>query len=299
MRPAELSLDEVELLLAFAGAGNATEAARRVGLSQPAFNERLRRLESRLQPSPFAWEGNKRILSQFGSRLVSDLEPRVVELRRSLSNLFLAERGLVGRPLRVAGRNEVFQRLAVTMPWFSHPLELRVCSSQQALTLVESGECDVALSVVKPAGANLVQRRLFFSTALFVVNKSLMPRRWRAEGWPDRTEAHPFLTQVPWLSYSEGDRLHGEFLLAMGVADEGLLRKVVCDDWQVLWRLVRSGVGAAVLPAAYVDATVNDVFRFSPSAEFQRNPFYLVTRREIARHDVVRAFVDFAGGALS
>ncbi len=291
-----LTLEDIPIFLAFATSSSAAVGATRVGLSQPAFNERLRRLEAELKPSPFAWQGNKRVLNDFGKKLLKALEPQLQSLRFCIEDVVEDEQGGAHGPLRIAGRNEIFSRLAKVSSHFSQSMVLQSCSSHEALERVQKGEVDVAISVIKPQNPHLIIRRLFVSRAVLVVPKAFLPAV-RAGTIVDRT-MWGSLKSRPWFAYQEQDSLFVEFLKLAGWSRGEIDLRVCCDDWQVLWRFVKAGLGCAVLPAAYVEEHAM-VHVSQPAEAFQNNPFYLVARKEKAQTPRVREFFEFAKESLA
>jgi DNA-binding transcriptional LysR family regulator len=73
--------------------------------------------------------------------------------------------------------------------------------------------------------------------------------------------------------------------------------RLYCDNWPTLWRFVKAGVGCAVLPAAYVEASA-DVVAVPPVEGFQKNPFYLVYGKEKSDWPRVREFVAMCASKL-
>jgi DNA-binding transcriptional LysR family regulator len=291
-----LTLEDIPVFLAFASSPSAAAGAARVGLSQPAFNERLRRLEAELKPSPFSWQGNKRVLNDFGKRLLKALEPQLQSLRFCMEDVLANELEFVHGPLRVAGRNEIFSRLSEGFSRFSQAMILQTCSSHEALERVQKGEVDVAISVIRPQNPHLIMRRLFVSRAVLVV-----PKAFLSEARGSRSIERSMwgsLKARPWFAYQEQDSLFVEFLKLAGWSRGDIDLRVCCDDWQVLWRFVKAGLGCAVLPAAYVEDHPM-VLVSQPADAFQNNPFYLVARKEKAQTARVREFFEFAKESLA
>ncbi len=294
-----LAIEDIPLFLAFAQCKNTSLAAERLGLSQPAFNERLRRMEAHLRPSPFAWKGNKRILSDFGKTLLSTVAPQIQTLQLLIDDKTQGESSHRGRPLRVAGRNEIFSRLSGHLANFSHQLIIQNCSSRESLERVQSGEVDLAISVVKPEDPLLVIRKLFFSHAVVAVPKKFLKGKKILD--MEKRDSHSIsldaIKTLPWFAYQEQDKLFLSFLNLAGWKSSDINLRMCCDDWKTLWQFVMAGEGCAVFPSAYAQST-NAVFVYSPAPNFQKNPFYMVCRRERSAWPQVREFYEVAKQVL-
>lgn len=284
-----LSLEDIPVFLAFANSASAARAAECLGMSQPAYNERLRKLDSNFRPSLFARQGNKRVLSEFGKTLAEKIFPFVRDIELCVENTVEEEVGGLQKPLRVAGRNEVFSRFEAGIAGYSSTLLLRSCSSHEALQLVERGDADIAISVVKPSQPNLVSRKIFTSTAVLAVPTRLMQKhRLKAvaltqiNGWLE-------VQKMPWLAYAQEDKLFSEFHEMLGARGCVPDVRIYCDNWPTLWRFVKAGAGCAIVPSAYTEQC-DSVVSVAPTPDFQKNPFYFVCQKEKADRPRVREF---------
>jgi DNA-binding transcriptional LysR family regulator len=292
-----LRFEDIPVLLEFARASNASVAARKMDMSQPAFNERLRRLEETVEPALFVRNGNKRVLSPFGRSVCRVLEADTQMLLGSLETVFEEAHAESRRPLKVVGRSEVFSRLAGMLSKYPHALELRSSSSRMAVELVQNGEADVAISSLKPQNPQLVIRKLFVSNAVAAVAKNRLTKLGGTSEHGMGPEVWPLLKTIPWAAYAENDRLFLAFLSLAKWNREDIAVPLLCDNWEAIWRFVKAGEGCAVLPAAYVERS-NEIIAGAPVPYFETNPFFLVSTQNKARWPRVRAFFEFARDAL-
>jgi DNA-binding transcriptional LysR family regulator len=292
-----IQFDDIPYFLAFGRASNTSEAAQKMAMSQPAFNERLRRIEQSVEPALFSWDGNKRVLSAFGRDVHKVLAADMQTLTASLDSVFEEAGSDDGRPLKVVGRSEVFSRMAGALSQFPHNLMLQSCSSRMAVDLVQNGEADVAISALKPTNPHLVIRKLFVSRAVVAVSKSLLQGHGELLGNSLEPDAWARLKTLRWAAYGESDRLFESFLKVMNWNRQDICVSLFCDNWQALWRFVKGGQGCAVLPAAYVELS-RDVVAIPPAPHFETNPFFFVSPQSKLRRARVRAFFDFAKEAL-
>lgn len=302
MKSRSLAFEDVPVFLAFAKSKNAASAATLVGLSQPAFNERMRKLEAELMPSPFSWEGNKRVLNSFGKKVVNVLEPQVLVLLDTIDNTIEEESAGALTPLRVAGRNEIFTRLSPGLSSFQYRVVLQSCSSHEALQRVQHGDVDVAISAIKPSDPHLIIRKLFTSFAVLAIPQQFLTeeakRSFNKNANKVQSPLIESLKKRPWFVYQENDNLFTAFLKISGWDESEMDVRACCDDWQILWRLVKSGAGCAVLPSAYTEPHP-DVTIVLPEANFQHNPFYLTCRKEKSNSKRVHEFYEFAKNFLT
>jgi DNA-binding transcriptional LysR family regulator len=226
---------ETELLgsfVAFAETLNFTRAARRVGLSQPAFFERIQRLSEELDTRLYRKQGRTLSLTPDGVRLLAfarDLDARFRE--------FLSE----GGPQRVtlaAGEGSYLYLLGPAIAAFGPELELLTLGARDSLEALARGDADLAVGVV-----DLVPRGIEAADLLSTPLCLAMPAR------------HP-LTRVRRLRtrHLRGQRLiltpegqlHRDLVgRALGGDQPGGV--VEADGWPLMLKFVQLGMGLAVV----------------------------------------------------
>lgn len=167
--------NEVRTFLAVAETRSFSRAAEALHLTQPAVSKRIQSLETSLGVALFDRVGKRVHLTDAG-RL---LEPRASALLHSVRDTQTLLRNLHARVdgrLRLATSHHVgLHRLAPVLRAFSQryadvELDIRFMDSEEAHTLVESGEVELAVVTLDPSGEiSLSARTLWADPLEFVV----------------------------------------------------------------------------------------------------------------------------------
>jgi DNA-binding transcriptional LysR family regulator len=237
----EWSLQQLGYLRAVARADTWTDAAERLGVTQPALSQGLAELERRLGMELFERRGRNRVLTD-AARPVLEHAERVLlaaaDLDAVASGLGTGDTG----PLRV-GMIDVaaLHTLPATITRFRqrHPdveLHLVVAPSAPLVAALRSGDLDLAV-VVRPAE---------LPTSLHahdLIDEEL--RVYAPEGFPRRRAARSW---GPWAMYPEGSTTRA--LIEAALHRAGAPIEVVTESAnpEVLRQMVRLGLGWAVLP---------------------------------------------------
>ncbi len=237
----EWTLQQLGYLREVARADTWSEAAERLGVTQPALSQGLAELERRLGVALFERRGRNRVVTDAARPLV-DLAERVLV---SAADLTSAARGVargVTGPLRV-GMIDVaaLHTLPDSITRFrrSYPeveLRLMVAPSGPLLRALRSGTLDLAV-VIRPAELppGLTVSSLS-EEELRVYAPEGVPRRRAASGWG------------PWAMYPQGSTTRSIIEGALQRAGAPLDVVSESDNPEVLRQMVRLGLGWAVLP---------------------------------------------------
>lgn len=150
------------LLEAVDACASLAEAASRLRVSVPTLAERMKALEAHLPFAPFATMGRRKVLTEFGRRLLDSTRPAADALDAALHDALARETHPARSTIRLAGRAEILARFARGCD-FPGTVALEPCSSMEASRRVRDRECDFAISHAPPAHSSLVSRKLFVS----------------------------------------------------------------------------------------------------------------------------------------
>jgi DNA-binding transcriptional LysR family regulator len=167
MQMGSLNLSQLELVEALARSGNLTDAAQRLGLSQPAASHALARLRREVQDPIFVRTSKGMRPTPYGSRLATAVDEALQLLREGLKpredfqpraakrtfNVFMSD---VGQLLYLP---PLLERLAIEGPGIA--LRVRPVPAKAPHLMLEAGEVDLAIGTHTTLVAGCMQRRLF------------------------------------------------------------------------------------------------------------------------------------------
>lgn len=293
----ELDLPTLRLVRALADTGTLTAAARRLGYSQPAASQQLRRAELRAGHPLVTRAGRALVLTEAGRRLAEHavhVQAALDAARQDLDDLA----GLTSGRVRVAGFPSasstlvpaVFSRLGAAHPGLR--LEYLEAEPPEALAALRAGTIDVALTF-SHAGASspqesddLVARTPFVDRTVLVLPAD-----------------HPFregddlggLDDARWIAGCPRCRGH----LLDVAAGAGFVPQIVLetDNALAVLGMVAAGLGVALLPGlALVSAAVPTGVRLVALGDEHVRRVHVVHGRGARRVPSVRAVVAAATG---
>ena len=288
----ELDLQTLRLVRALADTGTLTAAAARLGYSQPAASQQLRRAEQRAGHPLVARSGRSLALTEAGRRLADHavhVQAALDAARQDLDDLA----GLTSGRVRVAGFPSasstlvpaVLSRLGAAHPGLR--LEYLEAEPPEALAALRAGTVDVALTF-SHAGASspqesddLLARTPFVDSTVLVL-----------------PGGHPFeqgddlagLADERWIAGCPRCRGH----LLDVAAGAGFVPEIVLetDNALAVLGMVAAGLGTALLPGlALVSAAVPAGVRLVPLGDEHARRVHVVHARGARRVPSVRAVV--------
>ncbi len=242
----DLSIRQLEYLVAVSEAPTFALAARRTGVSASALSQGLAELEHRLGVPLFDRDGRRRVLRP-EARPVLDHARQVVALTGDLARW--AERTRTGREglLRVGMIDAVaVHHHSQTLRRFrdDHPglrLLLRVAPSRDLLAELAAGALDLAVCVEPPASVRGVWTEPLMAEALAVY-------------CPGGRRAGPPETWGPWVLFPPDS--HTRTIAEAALREAGAPLEVVAESHQpeVLREMVGLGLGWTVLPTVQAES---------------------------------------------
>ena len=272
----DLSIRQLEYLVAVSRSPSWAVAAESVGVSPSAISQGLAELERRIGVPLFDREGRRRLLRP-AARPVLEHARQVVALTADLAGW--AERVRSGRSGRlrvgmidaaaVGHFPETWRQFGATHAELD--LTLHVAPSAALLDDLEAGTLDVAICVApgaERAGVDL-DELLAEPLAVFTPDGHLAddPRRWG-----------------PWVLFASGS--HTRAVIEVAVRERGAPLEIVAESNQpeVLRTMVELGVGATVLPVVQAGD-------LGPGRVIAQRRLVVATRRGPARDPAVDMLV--------
>jgi len=232
---------ETELLrtfVVFAETLNFTRAARKLGLSQPAFYERIQRLADQLGTVLYRREGRALTLTPAGTRLTAfarEIERRFADFAAQMAG---------GPPERrvtlAAGEGSYLYLLGPALRQFGPGLDLLTLGAKNSLGALARGEADLAVGVIDlvPPGISAVD--LVRTPLCLAMPKHHPLSRVRSLG-TRHLRGHRMILAP------EG-QLHRDLVgRALGRSGDQPDQVIEADGWPLMLRFVELGLGLAVV----------------------------------------------------
>ncbi|MBX3018190.1 MAG: LysR family transcriptional regulator [Bdellovibrionaceae bacterium] len=279
-----------QAFVVFRESADMTEAARKLGLTQPALSKQLKSLQSRVGQPLLRGEGKRRVPTEYGEALYVELQKRFAGLEEDVRDVTL--RHLQGAPprVRIHGRREVLDRLIAGLSTKS-TLVLHEAGHAEIRKAIEARATDIAIDHLAPDSDQWIARPLFVESFEVWIPKSFLPRRPSEErGW----EA---LQDLPVVAYREHDELLEQAAVARGLDPRRLRISGITGNYQSLREWVRAGRGWAVLPAYLAEDP--GVWRLPiPARTLPSREFFAIYRREHAKARWLRETLTEIQGAF-
>jgi DNA-binding transcriptional LysR family regulator len=249
----DLDVSSLRMLRAIADAGTITGAAELLGVGQPAVSQHVRRLERRLGTALLDRSGRSVRLTEAGEALARHGATVGAALRAATAEMSALTGLRAGRVRLVAfpSSSATLVPRALVALHDSHPglrVTLDEAEPPEALRMVRSGECDVALAFDYPGVglgrgeddlAGLVTRHLLDEPTLVA-----LPTDHPASGGGALSLAD--LADERWIAGCP--RCRGHLLTAAQACGFTPEISYATDDYVAVLALVAAGLGVALLP---------------------------------------------------
>jgi DNA-binding transcriptional LysR family regulator len=283
--------DLLAAFAAFAEGLNFSAAARRVGLSQPALFERVRRLGELAGGPLYERSGRAARLTPLGVRLAAFA-------REALGRGEAMARELRGEAPRdevtlAAGEGAFLYLLGPALSRFRASgrglLHLRTLGAAEVARALAAGEADVGLTVLDPVPGGLAGEPAFSAPICAAVPASHRLARRRSVRLVDLASER--------LVVPPSGRLYRE-LVARFVAMKGgaLEAPIEADGWPLMLEFVRAGLGVAIVNGTCRPPTGVVLRRV---AELGVVRYRLLTRRGAELSPAARLLVDLVRGCAA
>lgn len=271
-------LDLLVTFTVFAESPNISEAARRLGLSQPAVSVQLKRLQERMPQPLFVFQGKRKALSHYGRAVYETLRDRLQSIERGLERVNLVHAKPENLHLRVGARREVFVLIGGRIR-FPGSLELRTLSHPEILDQLTHGKIDAGITYIRPDDPNVLSKELLVQTAELCVSKKWLKKK------PFNLEVarNPeFLKNTPYLAYKvDRPPYLMEWVSHCGLELKDLKLRAVCDDWTVILQMVQAGMGFSIMPSGILTGAPGVEVVEIPEKIIPKRTFYLLYSKSL------------------
>ncbi len=277
----DLSIRQLEYLVAAADAPSWAVAAERVGVSPSALSQGLAELERRIGVPLFERDGRRRRIRDSATPAVgharhvlgltgdlADWSDRLREGRVGRLRLGMIDAAAVGH------HSEIVRRFRVDEPELD--LRLRVAPSAPLIDLLIAGELDLVVCVEPPAPIDGIDIEALLTEDLAVY------------GPPDGDLDDP-ATWGPWVLFPTGS--HTRSVVVDALARLGAPLDIAAESHQpeVVREMVRLGSGWTVLPTVQAERGERAL---APGRPITTRTLVIATRRDSVRDPAVDEFID-------
>ncbi|MEK6578483.1 MAG: LysR family transcriptional regulator [Bdellovibrionota bacterium] len=282
--------DLLQVLIAFQESKNLVQAAQKLKISQPAVTQRLQRLQEQVAQPLYAYEGRKKVLTQYGKALYDMTLQNFNQLGtdfESLNRRYAAPEQLV---LRVGGQKELVSLFSEVIR-FPGQMDCRKLSETQAVTALKSESIDVALSASIFDSAEWMSRKFLECSSHLIFHRKIFPN---LNGFRDFQEEPNLLIQAPCARHRIETDYMERFCRGVKINPDGLNDRALFEDWHSILGFVESRNGYAVVPG-FIQSQSKDIVSFDiPHAIIPRSSYYASFQRKLKKIESFKQVLNFA-----
>jgi DNA-binding transcriptional LysR family regulator len=259
--------------LAFSGASNMVEAAKKLGISQPSLTSHLKSFASYFSEELFASEGRRKVLTPFGRKLAEKLGTRLEGLSadlKAVSDEFSSPEQIT---VRIGGRAEIVGQLAKEIRFAGSLLFFNVDGAEAIAGLLER-KFDLAVSGRQLNDSHMHRRKLFSDGFAL-----LAPKKYFADGANLSKGLLRELCEQPYLSYTPVDERLKRVFEHFAIQERPRVSKALAN-WDKLVEMVENQQGWTIVPSRFVSAGARLSHAVIPSSILPLADFFLLYRRE-------------------
>ena len=280
-----ISLDYLKTLIEFEKTGGVAQAAKSLGLSQPAVTKQLQILDSSFgNKSIFMTKGTKKILSPFGRTLYNNCQPLIDQLQSQI-NTVKSEN--TSPPLKIAGRDMIMETLLKRIVDFPGSFEIISCSSAEASEKILEQSVDIAISYHVPHSGDLIAKKLFESVPLICFSPQHFPFL-KDKDWNSLDATH--LRRCNILSYKKDESALAHLCKSKNLSLSDLNFTMITQNWSLIREATLQGSGIAVLPSEYVANSKLATIDFDRNKPFSFQ-YYMIYAKSLTKTDLGRKWL--------
>lgn len=235
----------LESFLAAAEANSLESAAERLQITQSALSKQLTLLEQYLPHKAFATEGRKKILTPFGLVLRDLLAPKFSQTQELITHAALVFADPSKASLRIAGRGEFLDRIAVSLSFAGRTTFLPM-DNESAIESILKRHAEIAIVHSVPDSAELVTKPFLSNQFNIAIPKSRMKKAPTS-----KSELRQRLKEVPALLYKESDPVLQNLLQNLKLEISELNVHRVYASYSTLSEMAGLGLGWALVPSHF------------------------------------------------
>lgn len=279
-----MNWEHVKIFLTVAEEGSLTGAAEGLGLSPPTIARRINRFEQTLGVRLFSRRHDGYQLTQNGRALLAEAAS-VRDACEAFNRLASAKSEAGSARVRLASGYWFSRLITERMNDFhaKHPLIEIELVTGHAVADLDSGEADISIRNMRPAGGDLIMRKLGDAKFAIYGSKDYVAQH------PEAFENERYAA-CDWIGASSSlQRLASQVWLRARLTKEPVLK---CSQTLQFLDAVKSGVGLTVLPRVIGDSEAQ-LCRVSADIALEHDEIWLVVHENLQKAPAVRAVIDW------
>lgn len=276
------SFQLLEALLAIAESTTLAEAAKKLGLTQPALSMQIKRLEAHFDLPIFEFQGKRKILTEYGKTIYEESKRLISQFSGTFESIDRRFANANKQTLRIAGRRELIQK-AVKAISFEGTVSYSIMSSDQALKELQNRNIDIAISRIKPDSSELVAKEFLSNCPWLVVHEKWLPNETK-----NLVNNKDFFLRTPALVYNSQADLLKEWIQRLGLNIRQLNIKYICEDWVSILKMIEMGEGYSIIPDS-LESQVKKVKHFNlPCSLVTSQTYYFLFHKNLRKFPAYR-----------
>lgn len=274
----KIPIDLLESFIAFTESSNMREAATKLGLSQPALSQQLKKLQDHLPYNLFMLKGKKKILTPYGIDILNSIKQHISLVSSAIDSVNNKYNSPEKITVRISGRLEILRRLMENIQ-FSGAIQFISSESEPTVQDLLDRTIDIAISKSKPDSHYVHSRPILKDQFILIY-----PKKWSYPA-DSLTSILSKVKKRPYVGYGEKLKSNFDFL-----SDIKMNRAI--EDWEYIIKYVQSGHAWSVVPSSFlVNEKLCEKIYLRGYTESQ---FYILYSKENFKYDWFKEIITSA-----
>ena len=255
---------------------NITEAAKRLGITQPALSKQLKELEKGIAVPVYTTQGRRKVLTPFGRSLHTRLKERLGNIHELINSEQIRYQSPIYAKLSIAGRRGILDRISQRLA-FEGSLFFVESSNDKIIESLQNLKVEIGITHIVPDSFEFVAKPLFREEFQLVIPKKLLADRPTLG-----KDLFVRLLKIPSLGYKSDDEIVRTVISFYSGNTNALNMFRATENYNSIKEMVLAKMGWAVIPS-YLNMPLKDTWRIPiPSKVLLRRQFYLIYRAEFS-----------------
>lgn len=271
-----VSLNLLNSFVVFNEIGNMTEAAKALGITQPALSKQLVQLEQQLGRPLFQMVGRKKMLTAFGKDLHLKIKDKVDHVQQLVGLTTKLHSSGMSKTIYVSGRREVLDRITNRLN-FEGSLIFTQAPNNQTVEAVLGLKADIGITHKIPNTFELISKPLFKEEFLITIPKKMIPQKptYGKSLFAD-------LLKLPCLGYRPEDEIIKDACGYSNVEMKSLRMIRATENYGSLAEMVNAQMGWSVIPSHIKVSEKQAWIVKVPAKIIPTREFFLIYRSELS-----------------
>ena len=255
---------------------NIVEAAKQLGITQPALSKQLKEFERGLKIPAFTAQGRKKVLTPFGRMLHQQLLKRLGNVHEVIDDTLNRYQNAQHAKLSIAGRRGVLDRVSQRLK-FKGSLFFVESSNDGIIESLQKLTSEIGITHIVPDSQEIMAKPLFKEEFHLLIPKAFIPNH------PSISEnLFLRLKDFPCLGYRPNDEIIRSVCSYYSLKSTELKMFRATENYNSLKEMVIADMGWAVIPS-YLKVPAKDTWTIPISNKVLVNrQFFLIWRTEFS-----------------